>query len=64
VGSLGARLKALRSAAGLSQCELSRRTGLSREQISRYEHDRVPPTWPTLAKLIRVLGVRLVAVAG
>jgi len=63
-GSLGARLKALRSVAGLSKCELSRRTALPWEQIHRYECDRVPPTWRTLAKLIRVLGVGLVAVAG
>ncbi len=56
------RLKAHRLAAGLTLAALERRSGLGRSLISGYECDRSEPKWRSLAKLIRALGVRLVAV--
>jgi transcriptional regulator with XRE-family HTH domain len=40
---IGARLKALRKAAGLSQMEVGRRLGWEQSLISRYEISTIPP---------------------
>ena len=48
--------KQLRMRAYLSQTEISERTGLSKSQISMYEHGRFAPTLKGIRKLCEVLG--------
>jgi transcriptional regulator with XRE-family HTH domain len=51
------RLKAVRQAIGISQSELSRRTGIDQSLISRAERGRID-TWPRLrASVARALEV-------
>lgn len=54
---LGARLRALRVAAGLTQAELARRTGIHRPNIARVEAGRHTPSLETLARLAGAIGV-------
>jgi transcriptional regulator with XRE-family HTH domain/DNA-binding CsgD family transcriptional regulator len=56
--TFGQRLKAHRLAAGLTISGLEKRSGVSALSLSRYERDRGEPTRPTLAKLIRALGMK------
>ena len=59
--SLGARLKAAREAAGLTQAELARRAGLSRIYIAKLEAgDRTAPTLDVLGRLAKALRLTLV----
>ncbi len=51
------RLAALRQAAGLSQYELARRTGLTRQTVSRLEMGDREPGWDTVQLIAQVLGV-------
>lgn len=60
----GARLLALRKAAGLSQAELARLVGETQENISFWERSDKPPRSDVLPKLARVLGVRVDALLG
>jgi transcriptional regulator with XRE-family HTH domain len=55
----GARLAALRSAAGLTQGELARAVGETQQNIAFWEQASKPPRSDVLPKLARVLGVRL-----
>lgn len=54
---LGARLRELRHAAGLTQAELARRTGIHRPNIARVEAGRHTPSLETLARLANAIGV-------
>jgi len=54
---LGARLRELRLAAGLTQAELARRTGIHRPNIARVEAGRHTPSLETLARLATAIGV-------
>jgi DNA-binding XRE family transcriptional regulator len=54
---LGARLRELRLAAGLTQAELARRTGIHRPNIARVEAGRHTPSLETLARLASAIGV-------
>lgn len=54
---LGARIRALRLAAGLTQAELARRTGIHRPNIARVEAGRHTPSLETLARLAQAIGV-------
>jgi DNA-binding XRE family transcriptional regulator len=54
---LGARIRALRLAAGLTQAELARRTGIHRPNIARVEAGRHTPSLETLARLATAIGV-------
>jgi transcriptional regulator with XRE-family HTH domain len=54
------RLRALREGAGLSQYELARRTGLSKQTLSQLERER-EPSWGTARLLAKALGVSLTA---
>lgn len=54
---LGARLRELRLAAGLTQAELARRTGIHRPNIARVEAGRHTPSLETLARLAAAIGV-------
>jgi transcriptional regulator with XRE-family HTH domain len=51
-----ARLQSLRERAGLSQYELARRTGLTRQTVSRLEMGDRDPTWGTVQLLALALG--------
>lgn len=51
----GARLKALREAAGLSQLELSEKIGVSLRQVGRYEQNEAEPVAHTLAAMAKTL---------
>jgi DNA-binding XRE family transcriptional regulator len=54
---LGARLRELRLAAGLTQAELARRTGIHRPNIARVEAGRHTPSLETLSRLANASGV-------
>lgn len=54
---LGARLRELRLAAGLTQAELARRTGIHRPNIARVEAGRHTPSLETLSRLAGAIGV-------
>jgi DNA-binding XRE family transcriptional regulator len=54
---LGQRLRALRLAAGLTQAELARRTGIHRPNIARVEAGRHTPSLETLARLAAAIGI-------
>ena len=54
---LGARIRELRLAAGLTQAELARRTGIHRPNIARVEAGRHTPSLETLARLASAIGV-------
>ncbi len=55
--ALGARLRALRMAAGLTQAELARRTGIHRPNIARVEAGRHTPSLETLSRLAAAIGI-------
>lgn len=55
----GGELALARRSARLSQSELARRIGTSRETISAYEHDRKSPTLDTLNRLLSALDQEL-----
>jgi transcriptional regulator with XRE-family HTH domain len=57
--SFAARLKALRAAAGLSQTGLARASGVPLQTIRSFEIARREPTFRTLLRLARGLGVGL-----
>ena len=54
---LGARLRALRLEAGLTQAEVARRTGIHRPNIARVEAGRHTPSLETVARLAHAIGV-------
>jgi DNA-binding XRE family transcriptional regulator len=56
-GTLGERLRKLRLAAGLTQAELARRTGIHRPNIARVEAGRHTPSLETLNRLASAIGV-------
>lgn len=49
------RIKELRQKKGLTQCALSRLSGVPREQINRYESGRAIPEIGTVQKLAKAL---------
>lgn len=55
--SFGALLREARLTAGLSQSDLSQRSGLPKPTLSRYENGHVLPSLMTLRKLADALGV-------
>src|SRR5947207_1215474 len=60
--TFGQRLKAHRLANGMTLMALGERTGIGWNLLSKYERDIVEPKCRSLVKLIRVLGVALLAV--
>jgi transcriptional regulator with XRE-family HTH domain len=58
----GQRLKAFRLAAGLTEAELARRSGVPQTSLSTFELRDREPCWSTLVKLVRVLGVGLMII--
>lgn len=55
--SFARRLTQLRETAGLSQYEVAKRAGLTRQTLSRLEMGESVPTWPTVQLLAAALGV-------
>jgi transcriptional regulator with XRE-family HTH domain len=55
--AFGKRLAELREAAGLSQYQLARQSGVTAQTISRIELEERDPNWVTVLKLARALGV-------
>jgi transcriptional regulator with XRE-family HTH domain len=53
------RLKELREAAGLSKYRLAQLSGLTRQAISNLELGNREPTWVTVQRLARALGVSM-----
>jgi transcriptional regulator with XRE-family HTH domain len=62
-GFFAARLRLALDKAGMSQAEIGRRTGLSKQTISDLLLDKWPPSWETVQKLARALGVTCEAFA-
>jgi transcriptional regulator with XRE-family HTH domain len=62
--TFGERLKAYRLSAGLTQRELSERAEVCISRVTEFESGRSFPQWRTLRKLMGMLGVGLVDVAG
>lgn len=60
----GARLLALRKAAGLNQADLARLVNESQENISFWERSDKPPRSDILPKMAKVLGVSVEALLG
>jgi transcriptional regulator with XRE-family HTH domain len=54
---LGPRLRELRTAAGFSQAELERRSGIPKSRLSRYENGHLLPSITGLQRLSAALGV-------
>ncbi|MBO8140226.1 MAG: LexA family transcriptional regulator [Thermosipho sp. (in: Bacteria)] len=57
--NIGEKIKNLRSERGLSQEELAKRVGVSRESISHYENGRVIPPIDVLEAIAKELGVSI-----
>ena len=55
--TIGSRIRAARSEYGMSQAELGRRIGLTRQQMNSIEMDRQPPTGVQVAAIARTLRV-------
>jgi putative transcriptional regulator len=55
----GARLRALRVAAGLTQQQLADRLGMRATNITRLENGGRTPSWETVLRLAKALGVSL-----
>ena len=60
----GARLRTVREDLGLSQLELSRRSGIAQESLSRIETGRRDPRLGTLQRLARGMGLSLEQLMG
>jgi len=56
---IGARLHAMRTAAGLSQRQLAQRAGVPHAQISNVEKNKISPSIATLRKILSGLSVSL-----
>jgi transcriptional regulator with XRE-family HTH domain len=54
---MGAAIKRLREAKGLSQVVLAQRAKITREYVNRLEAGRYDPTVGTLQRIARALGV-------
>ena len=53
----GQNIKAAREAAGISQTELAKRIGTTRQQIGKYETDKQDMTLNRLVQIASALGV-------
>jgi DNA-binding XRE family transcriptional regulator len=62
--TLGQRLRAYRVAAELTRLELAERAGVSISVIGNCERGQHKPSWKSLGKLVKVLGVGLIVPGG
>jgi transcriptional regulator with XRE-family HTH domain len=56
---MAVRLKALRERRGLTQEQLSEKSGIGRSHLARLETGKQDPTLSTLEKLAKALGVKV-----
>jgi transcriptional regulator with XRE-family HTH domain len=56
--ALGAAVRAIREEKGISQVSLSKATGFRQSWVSEVEHGRHNPSFASLVRLARGLGVR------
>ena len=54
---LNQRLRALRQGRNISQVELARRLGVTKQSVSNWENDNIQPSIEMLVKLARVFSV-------
>jgi transcriptional regulator with XRE-family HTH domain len=54
----GAKLRAFREAAEMTQAELGTACDMAYQAIARLERAENEPSWPTVLKLARALGVK------
>ena len=54
---LDQRIRALRQARGMSQVELARRLGVTKQSVSNWENDNIQPSIEMLQKLAAALSV-------
>lgn len=57
MSSFGTLLKAEREKTGLTQAELSSRTGIPQKTLSNYEIDKSEPSWSAVRRISAALGV-------
>jgi transcriptional regulator with XRE-family HTH domain len=57
--TIGAALRAARERTGLTQDQLSTRTGMSPQVLSRLERGDTDPRWSTVVRIANALGVSL-----
>lgn len=56
--AFGGKLRALREVAGLTQAELGEQSEMDSNAIARIERGEREPTWRTVLKLAKALGVK------
>ena len=61
VTGFGARLRELRTTAGLTQAELAERSGLHLHGVTKLEQGDREPSWVTVQALAKALGVDCIA---
>jgi transcriptional regulator with XRE-family HTH domain len=61
--ALGRAVQAIRAEVGISQVQLSDKTGLMQSWISHIEHGRRNPTWSNIVRLAEGLGVGVAELA-
>lgn len=61
--ALGRAVQAIRAETGISQVQLSEKTGLMQSWISHIEHGRRNPTWSNIVRLADGLGVSVAELA-
>lgn len=62
--TFGERLKTLRIEKGYTQCQLSKRAGITQYQLSVYERNGLQPSLSTLEWLCEALGVSATELLG
>lgn len=61
--ALGRAVRLIRDEQGISQVQLSEKTGLMQSWISHIEHGRRNPTWSNIVRLAEGLGVSVAELA-
>jgi transcriptional regulator with XRE-family HTH domain len=61
---MGATVRRIRQAKGLSQAQLAERAGLSREYVNKIEAGRYDPPLSTINALAKALGVKATELLG
>lgn len=61
--SIGKNLEFFRKQQGITQAELAKRIGITRQAINSIEHDITVPNLRTAAAIAKVLGISLESIA-
>jgi XRE family transcriptional regulator of biofilm formation len=62
--TFGERLREARMRSGFSQSDLTKRSGVPKTMLSRYENDHILPSITTLGKLAEALAIEAAALLG